>query len=48
VSEFAARAKAAWTRLIRKVYETMRINALIEDPQVIRSILEHLGGGRHR
>lgn len=49
-SEFAARAKAAWARLIRKVYEAdplecpkckgpMRVIALIEDPQVIRRIL---------
>lgn len=54
VSEFAARAKAAWARLIRKVYEAdplecpkckgpMRIIALIDDPKVIRRILEHLG-----
>ena len=53
-SEFAARAKAAWARLIRKVYEAdplecpqckgpMRVIALIEDPGVIRRILEHLG-----
>jgi hypothetical protein len=51
---FAARAKAAWARLIRKVYEadplecpkckgSMRVIALIEDPGVIRRILEHLG-----
>ncbi len=51
---FAACAKAAWARLIRKVYEAdplecpnckgpMRVIALIEDPQVIRRILEHLG-----
>ena len=51
---FAARAKAAWARLIRKVYEAnplecpkckgpMRVIALIEDPAVIRRILEHLG-----
>jgi len=49
-----ARARAAWARLIRKVYEAdplecpkckgpMRVMALIEDPQVIRRILEHLG-----
>jgi len=53
-NEFAARAKAAWARLIRKVYEAdplecprckgpMRVIALIEDPGVIRRILEHLG-----
>ena len=54
MSEFASRAKAAWARLIRKVYEVdplecpkckgpMRIIALIDDPRVIRRILEHLG-----
>ena len=54
VSEFAARAKAAWARLIRKVYEVdplecpkckgpMRVIALIDDPGVVRRILEHLG-----
>ena len=54
VSEFAARAKAAWARLIRKVYEAdplecpkckgpMRVIALIDDPPVVRRILEHLG-----
>lgn len=54
MSEFAARAKAAWARLIRKVYEAdplecpkckgpMRIIALIDDPAVIRRILQHLG-----
>ena len=48
------RAKAAWARLIRKVYEAdplecpqrkgpMRVIALIEDPGVIQRILEHLG-----
>jgi hypothetical protein len=53
-TEFASRAKAAWARLIRKVYEAdplecpkckgpMRVIALIEDPGVIRRILEHLG-----
>jgi len=53
-TEFAARAKAAWARLIRKVYETdplecpkckgpMRVIALIEAPEIIRRILEHLG-----
>lgn len=54
VSEFAARARAAWARLIRKVYEAdplecpkckgpMRVIALIDDPGVVRRILEHLG-----
>ncbi len=54
VSEFAARAKAASARLIRKVYEVdplecpkckgpMRVIALIDDPSVVRRILEHLG-----
>ncbi len=54
VSEFAARARSAWARLIRKVYEAdplecpkchgpMRIIALINDPPVVRRILEHLG-----
>src|SRR3972149_4870876 len=53
-SEFAARAKATWARLMRKVYEAdalecpkckgpMRVIALIEDPGVVRRILEHLG-----
>lgn len=53
-SEFAARARAAWARLIRKVYEAdplqcpkckgpMRVIALIDDPGVVRRILEHLG-----
>ena len=53
VSEFAARAKSVWARLIRKVYEAdplecakchgpMRIIALIHDPPVVRRILEHL------
>ena len=53
-TELAARAKAAWARLIRKVYEAdplecprckgpMRVIALIEDPGVIRRILDHLG-----
>jgi hypothetical protein len=52
--EFAAPAKAAWARLIRKVYEAdplecpkcqgpMRVVALIDDPPVVRRILEHLG-----
>jgi len=46
--------KRNWSRLIRKVYETaplvcprcrnrMRVIASIEDPKVIRRILEHLG-----
>ena len=54
VSEFATRAKATWARLIRKVYEAdplvcpkckgpMRVIALIDDPAVVRRILEHLG-----
>jgi hypothetical protein len=54
LSEFAQRAKAAWARLIRKVYESdplecpkckgpMRVIALIEDPIVVRAILLHLG-----
>ncbi len=54
MSEYALRAKAAWARLIRKVYEAdplecpkckgpMRIIALIEDPAVVRRILERLG-----
>lgn len=49
MSEVAARAKAAWARLIRKVYEAdpfecprckgaMRVIALIDDPGVIRRI----------
>ena len=53
-SEFSARARATWARLIRKVYEAdplecpqckgpMRVIALIEDLGVIRRILEHLG-----
>ena len=53
-TEFAARAKAAWARLIRKVYEAdplecpqckgpMRVIALIENPAIIQRILEHLG-----
>ncbi len=53
-TEFSARARAAWARLIRKVYEAdplecpncngpMRVIALIEDPGIIRRILEHLG-----
>ena len=54
VTEHAARAKTAWARLIRKVYEAdplecpkckgpMRVIALIDDPPVVRRILEHLG-----
>jgi hypothetical protein len=54
LSEFATRAKATWARLIRKVYEAdplvcpkckgpMRVIALIDDPAVVRRILEHLG-----
>jgi len=53
-TEFSSRARAAWARLIRKVYEAdplecpkcngpMRVIALIEDPRLIRRILEHLG-----
>ena len=53
-SAFAAHARSAWARLIRKVYEAdplecpkchgpMRIIALIDDPPVVRRILEHLG-----
>ena len=53
-SEFSARARATWARLIRKVYEAdplecprckgpMWVIALIEDLGVIRRILEHLG-----
>ncbi|MEX2080422.1 MAG: hypothetical protein WEC33_02310, partial [Dehalococcoidia bacterium] len=53
-TEFAARAKATWAQLIRKVYEAdplecprckgpMRVIALIENPGVIRRILDHLG-----
>ena len=54
MSAFAARAKAAWARLIRKVYEAdplecphckgpRRVIALIDDPAVVQRILEHLG-----
>ena len=54
VSEFATRAKAAWARLIRKVYEAdalecpkcegpMRVIALIDDPGVVRRILPRCG-----
>lgn len=53
-SETVTRAKAAWARLIRMVYEAdplecprcrgrMRVIALIDDPPVNRRILEHLG-----
>ena len=53
-SEFATRAKVTWARLIRRVYEAdplvcpkckgpMRVIALIDDPAVVRRILEHLG-----
>ena len=53
-SDFAAKAKAAWARLIRKVYEAdplecprchgpMRVIALIEDRGVVKRILQHLG-----
>ncbi len=49
-----ARARSTWARLIHKVYEVdplicpvckgpMRVIALIEDPDVIRRILTHLG-----
>ncbi len=48
------RAKQAWARLTRKVYEAdpldcpkrkwpMRVIALIDDPVVVREILVHLG-----
>lgn len=54
LGEYASHAKAAWARLIRKVYEAdplvcpkchgpMRVIALIEDPGVVRAILTHLG-----
>ena len=54
VSEFAARARSAWARLIRKVFEAdplecpkckgpMRVIALIDDPPGVRRILEHWG-----
>jgi hypothetical protein len=54
LGEYASRAKLAWARLIRKVYEAdplvcskckgpMRVIALIEDPAVVRAILTHLG-----
>jgi hypothetical protein len=52
-SEFSRSAKAAWARLIRKVYEvdpllcprcgeSMRVIALIDDPAVVKSIVPHL------
>ena len=55
VSAFAARSKANWAQLIQKVYEDdplvcpkckgpMRVIALIDDSDVVRRILEHLGG----
>jgi len=54
LGEYASRAKLAWARLIRKVYEAdplvcpkcqgpMRVIALIEDPAVVRAILAYLG-----
>jgi len=54
LGEYASRAKLAWARLIRKVYEAdplvcpkcqgpMRVIALIEDPALVRAILTHLG-----
>ena len=54
MSAFAERAKASWARLIGKVYEAdplvrlkcngpVRVIALIDDPAVVRRILEHLG-----
>jgi hypothetical protein len=54
LSDLAARAKAAWAKLIRKVYEVdplecpkckgpMRVTALIEEPELVRHILAHLG-----
>ncbi len=53
-SAFAAHARSAWAWLIRKVCEadpldcpkchsSMRIIALIDDPPVVRRILDHLG-----
>lgn len=53
-NEPSSRAKATWARLIRKVYEAdplicpecqgpMRVIAIIDDPQVVRRILDHLG-----
>ena len=54
LDEYASRAKAAWARLIRKIYEAdplvcakcqgpMRVISLIGDPAVVRAILTHLG-----
>ncbi len=54
IASRTARGKAAWARLIRKVYEAgaldspkckgpLRVIAVIEYPEVIRRILEHLG-----
>lgn len=51
--DFARAARAAWARLIQKVYEVdplacprcgevMRVMALIEDPPVIEKLLKHL------
>ena len=53
-TEVAAAARSTWARLIYKVYEVdplacprckgrMRVIALIEDADVIRKILSHLG-----
>ena len=53
-SAIAARASSAWARLIRKVYAAdplecpkchgpMRTLTLINDPPVVRRILEHVG-----
>ncbi len=53
-TELAARAKATWARLIRKVYEAdpleypkckepMRVIALIEEPEIIQRILDAPG-----
>jgi hypothetical protein len=52
--EERVRPRAAWARLIRKVYDAdplecpqckgpMRVIALIENPAIIQRILEHLG-----
>lgn len=47
-TEPAPRAGATWAKLIRKYYEadkcqaTMRVIALIDEPQAVRRILEHL------
>jgi hypothetical protein len=54
LGEYASRTKAAWARLIRRVYESdplvcpkcqgpMKPIALIEDPVVVHAILTHLG-----